>query len=452
MAGIQWSGGKCHGAGEAKAALRHNDKGQRLTHSHRNPDIDLTLTHLNFSYFNKSYYQKVQKYDDKITSVKCKRKSSGKNSTVTMQDLVIYCPAGMMDNEIGAYDYDRVLAWFRDVGYLLYGRYGKCLIDMDVHFDEVHPYIEPSTKAVTWSRVHAHASLIPAIPEVGEDGEPTGELVLNAKQFSAKGNIMALNNAVHEMTMQKYGMPYLDGTKKKGNSTVEEKKRESAAALAAREAQIAAREAELCRREQECQELIILGRRAKAAELSRGIAAKKADTNNTARNAVQVEPPTAYAGGDALLRRPQHGFVIPRALVAHIREGRGHVCRFRLTSCPPEEGYGLGAGDGAGWVKLAAAHAIGDVLLHRPQDRHGEVVALMHIGEAAHGGTLVLGEDIQGAVLDGVGHAVHKFGDVVVFKGHDHLVVPVYHAALAVLYHGNQTFVCAIAIVVLGGR
>ena len=283
MAGIQWSGGKCHGASEAKAVLQHNDKQQRLAHSHSNPDIDLTLTPKNVSYFNKSFYQKIQEYDDKIARTKCKRKSSGKNSTVTMQDLVIYCPAGMMDSETGAYDYDRVLTWFRDVGSLLYDRYGDCLIDMDVHFDEVHPYIEPSTKAVTWSRVHGHASLIPAIPEVGENGEPTGELILNAKQFSAKGNIMALNNKVHEMTMQKYGMPYLDGTRKKGTSTVEEKKRESAAALAERARQIAEREAELHRREQECQELILLGRRAKAAQLSSGIAARKADTNNTAR-------------------------------------------------------------------------------------------------------------------------------------------------------------------------
>ncbi len=281
MAGIQWSGGKCHGAGEAKAVLRHNDRDQRLAHSHSNPDIDLTLTHLNAAYYGKSFLQKVQEYDSKLASVKCKRKSSGKNSTVTMQDLVIYCPAGMIDAETGQYDYDRVLAWFRDVGDLLRDRYGECMIDMDIHFDEVHMYLDPTSKDFTWSRVHAHASLIPAIPETDENGEPTGEMVLNAKRFCAKSCIMALNQAVHDMTMQKYDMPYMDGSRKKGVGTVEDKKRDGAAALAAKAQELEARELDLRRREQTYKELVMLGRRVKAEQLSRDIQGIRPDSSHS---------------------------------------------------------------------------------------------------------------------------------------------------------------------------
>lgn len=62
MAGIQWGGihAKSHGSQEAKAVLRHNDKDQRLRYSHSNPDINTELTHLNYSFYGKSYYEKVQ--------------------------------------------------------------------------------------------------------------------------------------------------------------------------------------------------------------------------------------------------------------------------------------------------------------------------------------------------------------------------------------------------------
>ena len=283
MAGVQWSGGKCHGAGEAKALLRHNDKEMRMRYEHSNPDLNQSLTHLNFSYYDKSYFQKVLDYDHMMETVKCKRKSSGKNSTVTLQDLVIYCPAEMMDDKTGEYDYARVCQWFRDVGVMMEKRYGPCFIDMDVHFDEVHMYLEPLTQKYTWSRVHAHVALIPAIPGNTSDGEPVEEYVLNAKKFSSREAILATNNLIHEMSLDKYGIAYLKGKKKKASDTVEHMKARSAKALDEREEKIKKREADLHRREEEYQELILLGRRAKAEQLSEGIIKKKTDRDSTVR-------------------------------------------------------------------------------------------------------------------------------------------------------------------------
>lgn len=50
MAAIQWSGGKMHGATEAKASMMHDDKDMRMIHNHMNPDIDVSKTPNNFSY------------------------------------------------------------------------------------------------------------------------------------------------------------------------------------------------------------------------------------------------------------------------------------------------------------------------------------------------------------------------------------------------------------------
>ena len=70
------------------------------------------------------------------------------------------------------------------------------------------------------------------------------------------------------MTLTKYDMPYMDGTKKKGKSTVEELKRQSAEALRRMQEELEQREKAVQRREQEAEELILLGRRARAEQLA----------------------------------------------------------------------------------------------------------------------------------------------------------------------------------------
>lgn len=67
--------------------------------------------------------------------MRIKRKSSGKNTNVTLQKMVIAIPADMQDGE--NYDPARLRAWADDVGRLLEEDYGELLIDIDVHVDEV---------------------------------------------------------------------------------------------------------------------------------------------------------------------------------------------------------------------------------------------------------------------------------------------------------------------------
>lgn len=225
MAAVQWSDGKMHGATEAKSSMMHDDKQMRMIHDHANPDIDIAKTPGNFSYRNLSYREKCQRYDGLMQMVRIKRVSSGKNANVTLQKLVIPIPPEMQRGD--KYDPVQVKAWVHDVGTVLDDEYGDLLIDIDCHVDEIHQYLNPrkapdDPDRYMWSRIHLHAAVVPAIheaikdkdgnPVCDNDGEPLTELVLNSFKFSKKRNIIRLNEKIHKMTKEKYGMDFMTGT------------------------------------------------------------------------------------------------------------------------------------------------------------------------------------------------------------------------------------------------
>lgn len=230
MAGVEWSGCKCKGGTEAKGKMLHFDKEQRLKHGHNNPDIDLSKTVDNFSYYGRSFAQKCRKYDEQVESAKVKLQRTGKNANTTMIGLVIYLPKALQKDD--EYDPQVVKAWFKDVGDILKARYGDDFLEMDVHVDEVHPYKDARTKEWEWSRVHGHAAIVPTVTE-------DGERFLNGKKFASRSAINSLNQAIHEMSVQKYHVPYIDGSGKKGKSaSVPQLKARSAKLLMETEAEI----------------------------------------------------------------------------------------------------------------------------------------------------------------------------------------------------------------------
>ena len=191
---------------------------------------------------------------------------TGKNTNVTMIGLVVYLPKGLQSED--QYDPETVKAWFKDVGDILDKRYGKDFIEMDVHVDEVHPYIDARTKKWTWSLIHGHAAVIPTVTE-------DGERYLNGKKFASRAAINELNQAIHEMSMEKYHVPYMDGSGKKGNMSIGRCKHESAKLLMEREAEVAEQqrqnEAEkqaLTERAERMNKLIQLGREASKEKAS----------------------------------------------------------------------------------------------------------------------------------------------------------------------------------------
>lgn len=216
MASTNWE--KYKGGGEAKAHFHHNSQDTRLqTRKHKNPDIDRSRTHLNFSILGLSYDERCEKYDKAIDDYKskfCKDKAMRKDA-VTCLGLESSVPKEIAGDDV------KCAAWCRDLYQVYCDAFGaENIIDMDVHFDEIHDYYDPETKKMETSRAHAHANIMPFTV----DGR------LCCKEIFTRGNMMKLNNAIEAMTMQKYGCHYMTGEPARKKS-VEQLKQESYEAL-----------------------------------------------------------------------------------------------------------------------------------------------------------------------------------------------------------------------------
>ena len=160
MAGVQWSGGsmtrrKMHGT------LLHNSKDTRLEHQHTNEDIDPSRTHLNWSVLGRTYAQKLSFYEQRMSEVEYGRESSGKNERIVAHDLIIYCPP-----EVEAQGMKAVRRFFKFTYATLAELVGvENVIDLDVHLDEQHDYVDPDTKEIVHSRIHGHFTFIPTVTE-----------------------------------------------------------------------------------------------------------------------------------------------------------------------------------------------------------------------------------------------------------------------------------------------
>lgn len=211
MASIQFAGGKCHGAGEAKAMMRHADKDERMTHEHSNTDIQKDLTSKNSDLHGLSYQQMCDEYDAAIRGYQERSQKALRKDTVTLYDAIITVPRDLPA--------DREDDWFRDVEKAINDHYGKpVVLDIKIHRDEIHDYIDPSTKKTVSSRTHGHCFMIPDV-----DGR------LNAKRFSSRANMTTLNREINSITIEKYQCQFLTGEKTvdRGFQTVEELKRAS---------------------------------------------------------------------------------------------------------------------------------------------------------------------------------------------------------------------------------
>lgn len=260
MAGVQWSGGKFHGAGEAKAVMRHSDKIERLKHDHANPHVGAAPDTHNFNFKGLDYAGMCKAYDDRIAQIDTGRQASGKNERVTMQGLILQTPAGITDDLFA-------LQWFRKVGDIMNSRYGANFLEMSVHFDEVHNYVDPETHQTVRSRPHAHVFLVPEV-----DGR------LNGKAFASRAELKDLNNAIQKMTHDSFGCDFVEGKNpvKKGR-TVESLKQASAQAAADKAVQDAKKHS---------QDIIAMAE-AQAAEIRRR--ALSAEASSDAKIAAQTE-------------------------------------------------------------------------------------------------------------------------------------------------------------------
>lgn len=212
MASCNYSGGKCKGGTEAKAFLRHDERDMRLQDNHTNEHIDKNKTSQNTSVYGLTYKEMCEKYDNRIDELDRTTNRNKRKDRVTMQSIEIPVPADLPR--------DRYAKYFQNVTKLLCDQYGEeNLIDGMVHYDEEHEYMDPDTKQMTMSRVHGHYNFV---------SEHEGQL--NGKWFSSKANMVQLNNSIEKMCQEEFGVRFMDGSKKKGNKSVEQLKNESSQA------------------------------------------------------------------------------------------------------------------------------------------------------------------------------------------------------------------------------
>lgn len=218
MASCDWQ--KIKGAGEAKAMFRHCESEQREQAQHTNKDIDKSRTYLNmqFGLMDEGYEAICKAYDERIADLDSRENANKRKDRVTLIGLSIPSPKGLTQEQSAD--------WFCEVWRILDEQYGSDLLGGAVHFDEVHEYTDPTTHEKRMSRPALHAYIVPEV-----DGK------LNAKKVSSRGCMVALNNTVEAMTRARFGVQFMDGSKKKSRKSVEELKQESDKAAILVEAQ-----------------------------------------------------------------------------------------------------------------------------------------------------------------------------------------------------------------------
>lgn len=247
MASVQWGnskGGKIKDKGKARAMFYHNDKDRRLEQRHKNIDIDKSKTWMNFSCRGYTGPQLYEEFCSRLENVEVRN-----SETVLLNRAIVYAPAGM------AGDYRRLPDWFRDVFEIAASDkfFGKNVLDMQVDMDETHDYYDPKKKAYVTAREHGHLSIFPE-----KDGK------LNNDKVVTRGMMKKFNDAVHKMTLEKYGVEWNDGTgKNEEDLTVERMKNDT---VKAENEMLEGKKATL---ETACSELE--ARKEKAEELGSGI-------------------------------------------------------------------------------------------------------------------------------------------------------------------------------------
>lgn len=188
---------------QVKAMLRHCDRAMRLMTNHSNDHIDKDVTKTNIQYEDRDYKTTCDIYDNRMKMLDSIEGQNKRKDRVTCFGLVIPYPEDL--------PVSREDEWFRKVNSIIKDFAGnENVLNFYVHADEVHNYKDAETGKDRTSRKHIHVYCIPEI-----DGK------LNGKKFSSRSRIEQINNTIHSMTQERFGVDFMDGSKKKSKKSVE---------------------------------------------------------------------------------------------------------------------------------------------------------------------------------------------------------------------------------------
>ncbi len=199
---------KLKAAQQVKAMFRHCDEEKRLETNHSNIDINKSATPNNLQ-GNLDYNAACKRYDDRIAFLDSQPGANRRKDRVTCFGLNVPAPKDLKPEDERAF--------FMEVLEIIKNQYGEDnIIQYYVHQDEKHKYINAETGEQCMSRSHMQCYVVP---------EHNNKL--NGKWFSSKSNMIKINNAIHSMAQEQFGVMFMDGSKKKSRKTVEQLKSES---------------------------------------------------------------------------------------------------------------------------------------------------------------------------------------------------------------------------------
>lgn len=194
---------------QVKAMLRHCDGEERMEANHSNIDIDKSKTSGNMQ-GDLDYTAACQKYSERIAFLDAKPGANKRKDRVTCFGLNVPAPKDLKPEDEKAF----FLAAIK----IIINQYGENnIIQYYMHQDEKHAYIHAETGERCMSRSHLQCYVVP---------EHNGKL--NGKWFSSRANMVKLNNSIHRMAQEQFGVMFMDGSKRKSRKTVEQLKNESA--------------------------------------------------------------------------------------------------------------------------------------------------------------------------------------------------------------------------------
>lgn len=206
MAGVNFE--KYKTSQKVKSVMRHCDKDMRVDAQHQNEHIDLSKTKNN-SQLNRNYKQTCERFDKRMDWLESQPNKNKRSDKVLCFGLEIPLPEDLPNG--------KEIEWVNKVKNIVTGMYGsENLMNVYYHVDEQHTYMDSATKSQRLSRKHIHLLVVPEI-----DGR------LNGREFSSRRNMVKLNNQIHEMSLNDYGVKFMDGSKRKSKDSVEALKRSS---------------------------------------------------------------------------------------------------------------------------------------------------------------------------------------------------------------------------------
>ncbi|MCM1275634.1 MAG: hypothetical protein NC299_09735 [Lachnospiraceae bacterium] len=150
-----------------------------------------------------------KKLDKRVNFLDEQPKQNKKRDRVIAFSLEFPIPDGIAD--------DKVREFSTKVNRLIFEQIGaENFLGSYIHFDEVHDYTDAETNEERTSMRHVHTIVTSAIDNH-----------LNAKAMSSKQNMIKLNNAIQEMSLNDYGVAFMTGSKKKSRDEVETLKNKS---------------------------------------------------------------------------------------------------------------------------------------------------------------------------------------------------------------------------------